>query len=486
MGFYTVTNDMINFAFTEKQGLAYQTTGSYCLDYFSIIGGMRFNYQKSLNLFLKAYYENPILAIKLLFYARDIRQGLGERTIFRYTFNTLANMYPEVCSQLIEYIPQYGRYDDLLVCINSPVKNKVIDFIKKQLNQDIANKQNNKPISLLSKWLPSINTSNKETRKLALVISSSLGMTKESYRKTLSYLRKDLIIENNLRTRDYTFDYQKVPGNAFYKYKMCFMMNDTDRYHDYIFNVKTGKNKINTKTIYPYQVIRTLENYNSTPEEKETLDVIWNSFDRSKIKSKTIVVRDGSGSMCDYQPVSANSVATSLAILFAEQLQGEFKNKFITFSENPRIIDIKGNTINEKYEFISRFDDYSTTNIQAVYDLILNVYKHKDFKKEDALDQIVIISDMEFDEIPDYQKTSYSYFKEKFEQLGFNIPEVVFWNVRARNAHFPVLNTELNVKMVSGASQNIIDMITNQTEESAYDLMLKTLEKYSCFDNIKL
>lgn len=485
MGFYEITKEMYNFAFTENGDKAYLSTGSYCLDYFSIIGGMRYNYQNSIKLFLQAFYENPKTAIKLLFFVRDIKEGLGERNIFRYTFNMLSNMYPDVCKQLIEYIPQYGRYDDLLCCYETPLRKDIVALIEKQLKQDIENKQNSKPISLLSKWLPSINTSNFEARSLASKLCQSLNMTKEEYRKTLSYLRKDLIIENNLRESDYTFDYAQIPGGAMLKYKNTFFRKDVERYHNYLKNVKSGKEKMNTQTLYPYQIIRRLQNYSISEEEKESLDVMWNNFDKTNISSKTIVVRDGSGSMYDNAPASAISVATSLAILFAEQLQGEFKNKFITFSHNPKLIEIKGNTISEKYEYISKFDDVSNTDIKKVYDLILKVYKHKEFKKEDALDRIVIISDMEFDEIEAYDKTSYLYFKEKFEKLGFEIPEVVFWNVRTRNIHFPVTNAA-NVKLVSGASQNIINKLVSNEGDDAYELMLECIKKYDFIDAIKI
>ena len=486
MGFYTITKEMQDFAFTENGSKAYKTTGSYCLDYFALIGGMRFNYQNSLNLFLKAYFENPILAIKLLFFTRDVREGLGERRIFRYTLNALANMYPEVATQLLPFISEYGRYDDLLSCYNSPIRKTVVTLIKEQLQKDIESKKNNQPISLLAKWLPSINTSSPETRELANRLSQSLGMTKEEYRKTLSFLRKNLIIENNLREKDYTFDYQTIPGGAMFKYKNAFIANDNERYQEYLHQVDCGHAKINVKTVYPYQVIRALERseYKKiSDEEKASLNTIWNSFDKTSISSKTIVVRDGSGSMYDCEAVSANSVATSLALLFAERLTGEFKNKFITFSSRPRIIEVKGNDIYEKYKFISKYDDISSTNIEAVYNLIFKVYQNDNFKKEDALDRIVIISDMEFNPSFDIKKTTYEKFKEEFEKAGFELPEVVFWNVRARNVHLPVKQEE-HVKLVSGASQNIIDMVVNNENVTPYELMLKAIEKYSCFDNI--
>ena len=493
MSFIEITKEMLDVAFTENGDKAYKTTGSYCLDYFSLVGGMRFNFASALTNFMKAYKEDPILAIKILFFARDVRGGLGERNIFRFTFNSLCNFAPSVAKQVISYIPTYGRYDDLFSAYSTPVQNEVAEYIKEQLLKDVEAKKENRAISLLAKWMPSINTSSSETRVLAQKVASSLGMSKEEYRKTLSSLRKGLIIENNLREKDYTFDYEKVPGGAMFKYRNAFYKNDQERYEEYLDAVNKGEKKMNSSTLYPYEVIRKLENDFYFDEEDEkgmskqelaSLNTIWNSFDRESIASKTIVVRDGSGSMLDNEMVSANSVATSLALLFAERLEGEFKNKFITFSSRPQLVEVQGETIEEKYKFMTRYNDYTNTDIEKVYNLILKVYNSPKFSKEDALDRIVIISDMEFDCAVDSNDSTFEVFKKKFEDLGYKLPEVVFWNVRARSTHVPVKMNEENVKLVSGASSSIIDMVTKNEAYNPYDMMIKCLEKYSCFDSI--
>ena len=483
MGFYTITNEVLNRAFTENGDKAYASTGSACLDYFSIIGGMRYNLKDAMNLFMKSYFEDPLLTIKILFYIRDIKEGLGERNLFRVAFNSLANMYPEVAKQLIQYIPKYGRYDDLLVCLDTCIAEDVISYIHKQITEDLANKKEGKPISLMAKWLPSINTSSKDARALAKKIANGFGITCEEYRKILSTLRKGIIIENNLREKDYSFSYETVPGGAMIKYREAFIRNDKERYDEYLDSVKTGKVKMNTKNLYPYEIIRALDKDNSL-ENRRVLDVMWKNFDRSEITSKTIVVRDGSGSMYDYRPVQAIDVATSLAILFAEQLTGEFKNKFITFSNRPKLVDIKGETIFDKKNYLERFSEVASTNIEAVYNLILDVYKNENFNPDDALDRIVIISDMQFNEATTKSsKSTFENFKAKFEELGYQMPEMVFWNVRARSVQFPTLN-DRGVKLVGGASSKIIlDIIKNQNT-SAYEFMLECLARYDCFDSI--
>lgn len=482
MSFYEISEKILNKAFTENGDKAYISTGSFCLDYFSLVGGMRYNLIDGLNLFMKSYFEDPILTIKILFYTRDIRAGLGERDLFRYAFNALANMYPSVAKQLIKYVPEYGRYDDLLVLLDSTIKNDVLLYIKNQLEIDINNKKEGRPISLLAKWLPSINTSSVQARQYACQIATYLGMKQVDYRKTLSFLRKGIIIENNLREKDYTFDYSSIPGGALFKYKNVFLTKDSERYKKYLEDLSSGKVKINTNTLFPYEVIRRLEN-RVNPSEYPTLDAIWKSFDRSKITSKTIVVRDGSGSMYDGNSVSANSVATSLAILFAEQLTGPFKDTFITFSSKPQIVKIKGDMIHEKFEYLCNFNDVSNTNIEKVFKLILKVYNHQDFDKKDMLDRIVIISDMEFDGMKNNNKSTYEFFKSELETFGFKMPEIVYWNVRARSIHYPVVNN-FGVKLVSGASSKIIEMITNYENVDAYQFMIECLKKYSIFDEI--
>ena len=484
MGFYEVSKELLNKAFTENGDIAYKSTGSAYLDYFSLIGGMRYNLNDASKLFMKSYFEDPLLTIKILFYIRDIKAGLGERNIFRIAINTLSNMYPEVAKQIIQFIPKYGRFDDVLACLGTPIEDNVIEMISKQLEEDIKNKEEEKPISLLAKWLPSINTSSQETRYLAKKVAKGLGYTYEEYRKILSSLRKNLIVENNLREKDYTFNYNVVPGGAMMKYRKAFIRNDQEKYSQYLNLLKSGNAKINTKNLYPYEIIRALDNRISNCE-RETLDLMWKNFDRSEISSKTIVVRDGSGSMYDNYPVRAIDVSTSIAILFAEQLTGEFKNKFITFSSHPEIVEIKGGTILEKYRFISYYDDWTNTNIKAVYDLILDVYKHPNFKKEDALERIVIISDMQFDCLPNTSSSTFEYFKTQFNEIGFVMPEVVFWNVRARDIQFPTLN-ENNVKLVGGASARIIEDIIKNTNTTPYEFMIECLEKYSFIDSIKL
>lgn len=494
MSFLDLAEKLLNVTTTEKGDKAYFSTENACLDYFYLAGGKRGEIRSAVWLFVKAYLESPITALKLLLYTRNIKSGLGERDLFRNIMYNLAQYEPETALKIMPYIPEYGRYDDLLCLLYTPIGDQAIAFMKKQLDEDMENKKAGKPISLLAKWMPSINTSNDLARRDAAYIAMKLNMSKADYRKMLSFLRKDLIIENNLRERDYTFDYQNVPSAAMNNYRGAFIKHDEERFNEYIDTVAQGKSKMNIGVLDPVAFIKRAKREMNNRELKEYYETTWNQLvNESALNKKTLVVRDGSGSMYNYRinpwtdPID---VADALTLLTATRLTGEFKDKFITFSFYPKLIDLsKKKSIFSKILYLSAFNDWGTTNIKAVYDLIINVYSHKDFKKEDAIDQIMIISDMEFDSLDgdihdENSMSTFEYFKEKFAEIGYKMPEIIFWNVAARGERSPVLQDETGVKLVSGGTKNIIDMVVNTESVNPLDFMNKVLEQYAFVDKL--
>ncbi|MBQ0052603.1 MAG: DUF2828 family protein [Treponema sp.] len=511
----------LNVAHTENGDLAYKSTGSACLDFFSLCGGMRKNISDLDKLFAKAFGENPVIAIKILFYMRNIRGGLGERNSFRILLAELAEVYPEMAKQIVYAVPEYGRWDDLLILMETPVKADAIALIKEQIEKDLAilekkvettgsttAMESSETVSLLGKWLPSVNTSSKEKVALAKVIMKELGMKAVEYRKLCSALRAEIkILENNLRTKDYTFDYSKQPSQAMLRYKKAFMRNDEERYKLFLNKVVEQAEKIargeeipeeekvnlNTKTLYPYQIVAPFMNggsgFKALPDEKALpLEASWKALDRRAFDSKTIVVRDGSGSMYwSGRDSSAINIATSLALLFSEQLSGAYKNSFITFSSHPELIQVPetADTLQKKLNFISKYNDCSNTDIGKVYDLILQVAKSGNVPKEEMIERVLIISDMEFDYCADGVST-FEFYKQKFEEAGYELPEIVFWNVEARDTHLPVTRNEKGVKLVSGASANIFASVVSGDLKvvTPYEFMLQMLEPYAEFDRI--
>lgn len=502
----------LNVARTENGDLAYKSTGSASLDFFSLCGGMRRNLEDLDKLFAKAYAENPVVAIKILFYMRNIRGGLGERNSFRVLLKELAKFYPEMAKQIVYAVPEYGRWDDLLVLLDTPVKDDAIALIKSQIEKDKDAMEKGREVSLLGKWLPSINTSSKESVARAKIIMAALGMKAVEYRKLCSALRKEIkILEDNLRRKDYTFDYSKQPSQAMLRYKKAFMRNDEERYKSFLNKVveqaeklargeeipEEERVKLNTKTLYPYQIVAPFMNgcsgFKYLPDEKTLpLEASWKALDRGCFDSKTIVVRDGSGSMywdllSGKEESAPINIATSLALLFAEQLDGAYKNSFITFSSEPRLVQVPENadTLQKKLNFISKYDDCSNTDVDKVYRLILDVAKSGNVPKEEMIERILIISDMEFDCCSSKDST-FEFYKKEFEAAGYELPEIVFWNVQARDTHLPVTMNEKGVELVSGASANIFaDVVSGDLKVvTPYEFMLQMLEPYAEFDKL--
>ena len=458
------------------------SSGKFCLDLFASIGASRNLSEKEvLKRFHRAFCEDKNLAMKILFYARDIRGGLGERKVFRTIIRNLPRTSRSALVKNIQNISEYGRYDDMLELLNTSCKKEVVEYIKEQLQKDLANIDTNN-VSLLAKWLPSINATNPQTVKAGKRLAQGLNMSEKEYRKTLSKLRAKIkILENNLREKDYSFDYSKQPSKAMFKYKKAFIRNDKERYKEFLNKVKKGEIKMNTGTLYPYEIIKSVIHGNElSDEEKNSLDVTWNALPNYIKGENALVVVDGSGSMYWGGNPQPAEVAQSLGIYFAERNTGVFKNHFITFSENPKLIEIKGDDIYNKVKFCMGFNECANTNIQRVFELILKTAVKNNLSQKDMPETIYIISDMEFDTCTeDAELTNFEYVKRKFNEKGYKLPKLVFWNVNSWQQQVPVNENEQGVVLVAGCTPKIFEMVISG-ETSPYKFMLDTVntERY--------
>ncbi len=472
-----------NKAYTENGAVSYATTNSDCLDLFATIGGLRRESEgEIITRFMRAFSENRDLAMKLLFFARDVRGGLGERRVFRVILKWLCNNESKSVIKNIEYISEYGRYDDLLVLFGTPCEKAALEFIENRLSGDIDSMRENEEVSLLAKWLPSVNASNKETVRLAKRIIRHLGITDAEYRRILTKLRAYIrIIENNLRERDYTFDYSKQPSKAMLKYRKAFIRNDNERYEEYISTVRSGKAHMNTGTLAPYEIVTPFFNTNVGDEERKSIDATWNALEDFTDGKNALVVIDGSGSMYGGSKPIPATVALSLGIYFAEKNTGAFHNHFITFSENPQLVEIKGEDILEKLRYCNSYNEVANTNIQKVFELVLNAALRNNATQEEMPQTLYIISDMEFDYCTsDSSITNFEYAKKLFESNGYTLPELVFWNVASRNCQQPVTKNEQGVALVSGCTPRIFSMLTSgNLSPEKYMLQILGNERYA-------
>ena len=484
-----------NKTYTENGALTYRTTASDCLDLFSRIGAMR-NAADSeiIDAFSRAYIEDPDTAMKILFFARDIRGGLGERRVFRVIMKWLAGFRSDSVIKNIDMIAEYGRYDDILALMETGCEKAVMDHIRKQLEADLKALAAGKSVSLLAKWLPSVNASNAGTVKKAKSIAKALGMTDAEYRKTLSKLREEIrIIENSLREKDYTFDYSKQPSKAMFKYRKAFLRNDETRYMEYLDQVSRGEKTMHTDTLMPYDIIAPIVDWDNcvnqlrghsisiSEEQREALNVTWGALEDFTDGRNALAIIDSSGSMYMGGTPMPESVAISLGIYFAERNMGAFKNHFITFSETPQLVEIKGKDIVDKTLYCESFNEIGNTDLQKVFELLLDTAKKNHLSQSELPETLYIITDMEFDRCTSGADiTNFEYARKAFESNGYKLPQVVFWNVQSRNSQAPVTMNEQGVLLVSGCTPRLFSMITSGMY-SPYDFMMEVIgsERYA-------
>lgn len=474
-----------NKTFTENGAVTHSSTLSDCLDLFATVGALRRESEEEIvSRFMHAYTENKDVAMKLLFFARDIRGGLGERRVFRTILKWLSCNKKESLRKNLHYIAEYGRFDDLMILFGTPLEKDMLEYIKTQLYRDLEGMENGGDVSLLAKWLPSVNASNAETKRLAKKVARFLQLDDAAYRKLLVRLRAHIrIIENNLREKDYTFDYEKQPSKAMFKYRNAFIRNDGERYNEFLNKASCGEVKLNSKVLTPYEIITPFFKRNVSDEERNSINTTWNALEDFTNDENALAVIDGSGSMYGGTDPIPATVALSLGIYFAERNKGAFKNHFITFSETPQLVEIKGDDILDKVRYCHDYDEVANTNIQKVFELILNAAKKNHVPQEELPKRLYIISDMEFDYCADDANlTNFEYAKKLFEDAGYKLPEVVFWNVSSRNRQQPVTKNEQGVLLVSGCTPRLFSMMADGSlsDRAPYEFMMEVLmsERY--------
>lgn len=430
-----------NVAYTENGAKSNKSTLDPVLDFFSKAGAMRDNPQGAIELFARAYIADPLAAVKALFYLRDIRGGQGERKVFRACFAYLNATDHNVVEHLNQYVPEYGRYDDVIVTDQS------VRWLLAQFEQDEQDMAEGKSVSLLAKWLPSENASSKATIQAAKVFQTAFGMAPSEYRKRTVALRKYIkLLEQQMSAKEWSeIDYAKLPSQAHRKHVKAFQRNDGPRYEKFLEKVEKGEEKVNADTLFTYEVFDTIR---SNPK---AANAMWKSLPDYTGGKNALVVADVSGSMSG-RPMS---ISVSLALYFAEHNTGAFHNYFMTFSDESQLVEIKGTTLEQKLRFIENAQWDMSTNLQAAFDSILEAAVKANASQDEIPSTLYIISDMQFNEcVEDSNSTNLEVAKRKFAQHGYNLPHVVFWNVNAYGGDSPATIYDENTTLISGSSQN--------------------------------
>lgn len=428
---------------TQNGALTNASSLDPVLDYFSLAGAMRGRPADAVKLFHSAYNVDPLMAVRCLFYLRDVRGGQGERNIFR---QTLESLDASLLKKIVRWIPEFGRWDDM------PINEFTAKCLLKKLKEDEKEMAVGNSVSLLAKWLPSENTSSKKTVAKANQLINFWGITPRSYRKRVSTLRKYIVLlEQKMSAKQWSLiDYSKLPSQAHRKHTKAFTRNDEARYNRYLQDVANGKAKINTSTIYTYELYdNIMKNYQPAHEE------MWKNLPDFTNSKNALVIADTSASMTWTHNPEPMSVAISLAVYFAERNKGAFANCFMTFSDTPNLIRLNKTNIREKFNQVLRSPGLcGSTNIQAAFDAILNAAIASNSRQDEIPSTLYILSDMEFNIATSANnETNFEAAQRKFKSAGYELPHVVFWNLDAKTNQAPATKYDNRVTLISGSSQ---------------------------------
>lgn len=474
MNFSDVMREESKWTKTENGAVAKNTTDSALLDMFATIGSMRSRSEDEIiQKFELAFQEDPLGAMRCLFYSRDVRGGLGERRVFRVLLPYVAEKHKSELDKNLRLVPEYGRFDDFYSLIGTQAEDRIWECVKNQLYLDIINMQDDEPCSLLAKWLKKADASSPNTRKLGIYTAKKLGMSVYDYKRLCVKLRRYIdVVEQRMSANEWnTINYPKVPSRAMMNYREAFARHDQERFDEYLNKVKSGEQKINSATLYPYDIV---EKILYKHEDNKVLEAQWNNLpDYVDGDVNAVVMADVSGSM--YGRPLATSIG--LAMYFAERNKGAYHNLFMTFSGNPKFVEVKGKTITDKINFISRAEWGGNTDLEKALLKILDVAIENNCSQVEMPKSLIIISDMEIDYCTNqkHRENFYDYVSRVYEEHGYKMPNVVFWNAYSRHDAFLADKNRKGVQLVSGQSASTFKNLIGCVDKTPIEMMYEVL-----------
>jgi hypothetical protein len=462
-----------NITLTENGAITNASTLNNLLDFFYHAPAKRGQAEVEM-LFHKAFSSEPGLATRIMFYLRDPRGGQGERDSFRKCLAIVHKENHDIFTAVAGLVSEYGRWDDILSYVDDEYVNALVAV---QLHKDLGSMAKGESVSLLAKWMPSINTSSKETKTLGRKWAKVLSFSEKKYRQTLSALRAHIdIVESKMSANKWSdVNYSAVPSRASLLYKEAFKKHDATRYEEFTTKAVNGEVKINSAVLFPYDIISKYGvNSGWGGSVDPTLEALWKQLPNYADTTKNaLVVADVSGSMSG----TPLEVCISLAIYIAERNSGCFKDQFITFSTHPKLEMLVGKTLRERINNLSQANWDMSTNLEAVFDLVLTAAVNNNISQDELPDSIFIISDMEFDRcVGNSNMTNFKNAQKKFTDAGYTLPKIIFWNVASRNTQSPVTKDEKGVYLVSGNSPSIFQKAVNATATTPIEMMMEVLD----------
>ena len=471
------------FTRTENGAVALNTTGDACLDLFGCIGALREADEARIErLFAEAYGEDALFATKLAFYGRDVRGGLGERRTFRVMLRYMAESHPEALRANLDLIGVYGRYDDLYELTGTQLEDDMWAAMKLQFEEDRRNMEEGNAISLLAKWIKTADASSEKTRRLGILTAQKLGYSVYEFKRIVRQMRKHIGVVEALMSAGKWDEirYSSVPSRAMMIYRSAFYRHDEDRFKAYVDRAVKGEETIHSATLYPYDIVEKFLAFSwrvtfakLSAEETAVLEAQWRALpEYVEEGTNAIVIADVSGSMMG-RPMASS---LGLALYFAEHNKGDFHNLFMTFSSDPQILSVKGETLEQKLSSIATSRWAMNTDLHAAFMRILDLAVKNHTPAEDMVKTIIVISDMEIDQCGNRNWSFYDKMREKYRKAGYEIPNVIFWNVNSRHDVFHADGTRKGVQLCSGQSAATFKQLLSCIGLTPLEAMRKVIE----------
>ena len=478
MIFAEAAKKMAVFTRTENGAVALNTTGDARLDFFGVAGSLRTAQKERVErLFAEAWKEDPLFATKIAFYARDIRGGLGERQTFRTLIRYMAKYHREALRPNLDLIGVYGRYDDLYSLIGTPMEDEMWAAMKKQFEEDRVNLEQGNAISLLAKWIKTADASSENTRKLGILTAQKLGYSVYEFKRLVRAMRKQIGVVEALMSagRWDEIKYSAVPSRAMMIYRKAFMKHDAVRYGQFINKAVKGEESIHSAALYPYDIVEKVAHFGwsgCTITEDDVLEAQWRQLpDYVEKGTNALVIADTSGSMHG-RPIAAS---VGLAVYFAERNTGAYHNMFMSFSGTSRIQILKGDTLAQKIGSIDMNDWQNNTNLKAAFEHVLEIAVRNHVSADEMPKSLIVISDMEIDYCGDKDWTFYEQMARRFRDNGYQIPNIVFWNVDSRHDVFHADKKRTGVQLVSGMSTAVFRQVMQCVGMNPVEAMEKVI-----------
>lgn len=457
---------------TENGMVTNSSTLSATLDLFFAIGAIRKSIKtlegklRLISKFEAARNEDDLITRKLLFWSRDVRGGAGEREAFRVLLRYAAKNYSEDVTSNVHLIAEYGRWDDVFSLIGTKAENAALELISNGLKEKNG---------LLAKWLPRLGGKVPDHKKhIANKVRNYMGLSPKDYRKMLVELTQ--VVESSMCAKEFDkINYEHVPSLAMSRYSTAFGRNDETRFNEYKESLSKGEAKINASAVYPYDITKNL-----TRGDENLANEQWKAlpnFMEGSIE-RVLPVCDVSGSMETEigGSTTAMEVCISLGLYISERNEGAFKNAFVTFSSDPKLQYLTGD-LKSRYRQLQSAEWGMSTNLEKTFDFILKQATTHGVPASEMPTCILIMSDMEFDQATNRHDSAFDMIRKQYENIGYELPKIVFWNLCSRHDNFPVTANDEGVALVSGFSPSILKTVLKGGAMNPVQIMLDTLNQ---------